>query len=111
MLGIPYAPLWSGFIAIVDAVPLLGTGTVLIPWSVVSLLQHRQLQAIGLLILYGITFLTRTALEPRLVGRQLGLDPLLTLAALYVGFLFWGIGGMLLAPLTCVVVKEALAEE
>ena len=110
VLGIPYAPLWSAFIAIVDAVPLLGTGTVLIPWAVVSLVQHRQLQAIGLLILYGITFLTRTALEPRLVGRQLGLDPLLTLAALYVGFLFWGIGGMLLAPLACVVVKEALVD-
>jgi predicted PurR-regulated permease PerM len=110
VLDIPYAPLWSFFIALVDAVPLLGTGTVLIPWAVVSLLQHRQLQAVGLLIIYGITFFARNALEPRLVGKQLGLDPLLTLAALYAGFLFWGIGGMLLAPLACVVVKEVLAE-
>jgi predicted PurR-regulated permease PerM len=110
LLRISHGPLWAGLIALVDAVPILGTGTVLIPWAVVSLLQHRQLQAVGLLIIYGITFFARNALEPRLVGKQLGLDPLLTLAALYAGFLFWGIGGMLLAPLACVVVKEVLAE-
>lgn len=109
--GVSFAPVWALGVALVDAVPILGTGTVLIPWAVVSLLQHRQLQAIGLLILYGVTFFARNALEPRLVGKQLGLDPLLTLAALYAGFLFWGIGGMLLAPLACVVVKEALVEE
>lgn len=109
LLGVPYAPLWSFFIALVDAVPLLGTGTVLIPWALVCLLQGQQLRAIGLLVIYGITFLSRSALEPRLVGRQLGLDPLLTLVSLYAGFLFWGFGGMLAAPLVCVVVKEAMA--
>lgn len=95
--------------ALVDAVPLLGTGTILIPWAVFSLLQEKTLQALGLLGLYAIAALTRSALEPRLVGRQLGLDPLVTLIALYAGWRFWGFGGMLAAPLLCVVVKEATA--
>ena len=89
-----------------DAVPLLGTGTILIPWAIFSLLQEKTLQALGLLGLYAIAALTRSALEPRLVGRQLGLDPLVTLIALYAGWWFWGFGGMLAAPLLCVVIKE-----
>lgn len=110
LLGIPYAPLWALLIALVDAVPLLGTGTVLIPWALLTFLQGNGLQAMGLLIIYAVTFLTRTAMEPRLVGRQLGLDPLLTLASLYAGFHFWGVGGMLAAPILCVIVKEATAK-
>lgn len=106
LLGIPYSPVWAFLIALVDAVPLLGTGTVLIPWAIVSLLQKQSLRALGLLGIYAVTFLTRSALEPRLVGRQLGLDPLLTLASLYAGFQFWGVGGMLAAPVLCVIVKE-----
>ncbi len=111
LLGISYAPLWALLVALVDAVPLLGTGTVLIPWAILAFLQGEGLRALGLLVIYGITFLTRSALEPRLVGRQLGLDPLLTLASLYAGFHFWGVGGMLVAPLLCVVVKEAASPE
>jgi predicted PurR-regulated permease PerM len=110
LLGIPYAPLWALLIALVDAVPLLGTGTVLIPWALLTFLQGNGLQAMGLLIIYAVTFLTRTAMEPRLVGQQLGLDPLLTLASLYAGFHFWGVGGMLAAPILCVIVKEATAK-
>ena len=110
VLGIPYAPLWALLIALVDAVPLLGTGTVLIPWALLAFLQGNGLQALGLLIIYAVTFLTRTAMEPRLVGRQLGLDPLLTLASLYAGFHFWGVGGMLAAPILCVIIKEATAK-
>ena len=110
VLGIPYTPIWALLIALVDAVPLLGTGTVLIPWATVAFLRREGLRALGLLVIYGITFLTRSALEPRLVGRQLGLDPLLTLASLYAGFHFWGVGGMLAAPILCVIVKEAATE-
>lgn len=110
VLGIPYAPLWALLIALVDAVPLLGTGTVLIPWAIVAFLQGEGLRALGLLVIYAVTFLTRSAMEPRLVGRQLGLDPLLTLASLYAGFHFWGVGGMLAAPILCVIVKEATAK-
>lgn len=108
LLGIPYAPLWALFTAVVDAVPVLGTGTVLIPWSLICFLQGQQAQAIGLLGIYIVAFLARTILEPRLVGGQLGLDPLMTLAALYTGYRIWGFGGMLLSPVLCVAAMELL---
>lgn len=108
LLNISYAPLWALFTAVVDAIPVLGTGTVLIPWSLVCFLQGQQSQAIGLLGIYVVAFLARTILEPRLVGDQLGLDPLMTLVALYVGYKVWGFGGMLLAPLLCVTAMELI---
>lgn len=99
VLRIPYAPLWSLLVVLVDAFPVLGTGTVLIPWSLICLLQGEQARGIGLLGVYAVVTVTRSVLEPRLVGRQLGLDPLATLFALYAGYKIWGLGGMLLAPM------------
>lgn len=107
ILRIPYGPIWAGVVAIVDAVPVLGTGTVLLPWTVLCLIRGEHLRAIGLLGVYGAAFLTRTTLEPRLVGRQLGIDPLLTLVFLYVGYRFWGILGMVLAPMLAAAVLAA----
>lgn len=106
LLQISYAPLWAFLIALVDAVPMLGTGTVLIPWAVIELLQGEQLPAVGLLCLYAAAALTRSVLEPRLVGRQLGLDPLVTLVFLYMGYKFWGLPGMLLSPILAVTLKS-----
>lgn len=102
LLQIPYAPAWAAAVALVDAIPILGTGTVLVPWGIVSLLQGKHIRALGLLCLWGTVSLTRSILEPKLVGKQLGLDPLVTLVALYIGFYQWGIWGMLLAPMAAV---------
>lgn len=107
LLKIPYAPLIAAGIALVDAVPLLGTGIVLLPWALVCLLQRRHLHSIILLCVYGCAVLTRTVLEPRLVGRHLGLDPLITLIFMYLGYRFWGIGGMLLAPMLAAALTAA----
>lgn len=106
LLKIPNAPIWAMMIALVDAFPILGTGTILIPWALICLIQRRSLQAIGLLLIYGTTFLSRSVLEPKLVGKQLGLDALLTLLCLYVGFQIFGIVGMLLSPLAAVAIRE-----
>ncbi len=108
LLKIPYGLLWAALVALVDAVPVLGTGTVLVPWALVEFLQGRPGRGISLLVIYGIALVTRTVLEPRLVGKQLGLDPLVTLAAFYTGFMLWGIGGMLLAPVLATAVKAAV---
>ncbi|MBO5324536.1 MAG: sporulation integral membrane protein YtvI [Oscillospiraceae bacterium] len=108
MLRIPYGIAWAALICLVDALPILGTGTVLIPWSLVSFLQGDHLQAVGLLSIYGVAALLRCVLEPRLVGKHLGLDPLLTLFSLYAGYHLWGIFGMLLAPLLTVTVTQLL---
>lgn len=107
LLRISYAPIWAGVIALVDAVPILGTGTVLLPWALVCLIQGQHLQAIGLLCIYGCTFLTRTALEPRLVGRSLGVDPLLTLLFLYIGYRFWGFLGLIFTPMLAGAILSA----
>lgn len=108
LLRTPHAPIWAALIALVDAIPVLGTGTVLLPWSLVCFLQGQTVRSIGLLGIYAAAALCRSILEPRLVGKQLGLDPLLTLVALYAGFRIWGIGGILLAPVICVAIQETL---
>lgn len=108
LLRIDHAPAWAALVAVVDAFPILGTGTVLVPWAVVCLLQGQSLRAIGILCIYGAAMLTRTVLEPRVVGRQLGLDPLATLAALYVGYRFWGILGMLVTPILASAAKSLI---
>lgn len=104
LLRIPYAPVWAVVVALVDAFPVLGTGTVLIPWSVICLLQGQQIRGIGLLGIYGVVWLTRSVLEPKLLGRELGLDPLVTLIAMYAGYKLFGLTGMILSPMLAVAV-------
>lgn len=99
LMGISYAPGWAALVALVDAVPLLGTGTVLIPCALVSLFCRMPGRALGYICLYLVAFGVRSVLEPRMVGRHLGIDPLLTLVCIYVGYHFWGFWGLLLAPM------------
>ena len=106
LLKIPNAPMLAGLITLVDILPLLGVGTVLIPWSVVCFLQSDAPRALGLLCLFLVIWLVRSILEPKLVGRELGLDPLVTLIAIYCGFRLAGLAGMLLAPLAAVILRQ-----
>lgn len=108
LLRIPYAPLWAGCIALLDAFPVLGTGTALLPWSLICLLQHDNGRAVGLLGIYTVISLSRSILEPKLVGKHLGLDPLATLVALYAGYKLWGLPGMLLSPVLAVAAIELM---
>ena len=109
ILRIPYALLWAAVVCLVDALPVLGTGSVLLPWSLVCLLQNDGARAIGLAAIYTVVTLTRSMLEPKLLSRHLGLDPLVTLIALYVGYRLWGIGGMILAPILAVAASQLTA--
>lgn len=102
ILGISYPPLWALAVALVDAFPILGTGTILVPWAFVCLLREQTVRAIGLVSIYLTVTLVRSALEPKLLGKHLGLDPLVTLVTMYAGYRVWGIGGMLLSPLIAV---------
>ena len=106
LLRIPNAFLWTAGISLVDAFPVLGVGTVLIPWALISFLQQNTAQAIGLAGIYITVSLIRSALEPKFIGRHLNLDPLVTLIAMYAGFQLWGIGGMLLSPLITVIALQ-----
>ena len=105
ILRVEYAFLLAAVISLVDILPILGVGTVLIPWALVELL-HRQFHlGVGLLILYGTVALVRQIIEPKLVGKSLGLHPLLTLASSYVGFQLYGVIGMATAPLIALLLK------
>ena len=106
VLRIAYAPLWALAVSLVDALPVLGTGTVLVPWAVICFLQGEGAKAVGLLGVYAVVTLSRSMLEPKLVGRHLGLDPLVTLMALYAGYKLWGVGGMIFAPLLAVTIMQ-----
>lgn len=110
ILRVSYALLWAAGICLLDALPVLGTGTVLLPWGLICLLQGDRARALGLVGIYAVISLTRSVLEPRLVGKQLGLDPLVTLFALYAGYKIWGVGGMILSPLLAVTVVQLLPE-
>lgn len=110
LVGVRYGPAWAVLVALVDAVPILGTGTILVPWGAVLLLQGQTLKGLGLLGIWAAAVLTRTVLEPKLVGKQLGLDPLVTLLFLYVGYRFWGILGMIFAPMLAAAGKSIVSE-
>ncbi|MBQ8311384.1 MAG: sporulation integral membrane protein YtvI [Clostridia bacterium] len=108
ILGIDYAFLLALLIAVADLLPVIGVGTVMVPWSVILLLQRQFYLGFGLLILYLAIELVRQIAEPRLVGKSLGIHPLLTLFASYVGFYLFGILGMLLAPIVAMIGKVLL---
>ena len=104
-----YALLLGIAIAVIDALPILGTGTVLIPWGVGAILTGETRLGLYLLALYGICFLVRQLLESRIVGKQIGLHPLATLMAMYAGLKTIGFFGLIIGPIIVLIIKK-LAE-
>lgn len=93
-------------IAIIDIIPVLGTGTVLIPWSVYSLVTGDIKLGIGLLILYVIILVIRQIIEPKLVAGQVGLPAIVTIIAMYIGTKTLGVLGFFILPFMVILVKE-----
>lgn len=108
IVRVEYPLLFAVVIALVDALPVLGSGLFLVPWSIVQFLAGDTFRGVGLLCIYAAAALLRTALEPKLLGKQMGLDPLLTLLALYAGYHFFGVLGMILFPMAVMFVKQIL---
>ena len=109
ILGLDYAALPALLIAAVDILPVLGVGTVLLPWAIVELLCRRFYIGFGLIILWLAVTVIRQAVEPHLVGKTLGVHPLLSLATSYIGWKLGGITGLLLGPPLLLLLKS-LAE-
>ena len=106
ILGVKYGILLAILIAILDFLPLFGTGTALFPWALVKILSGETAFAVGLILLYVLTQVVRQIIQPKIVGDSMGLPPLLTLFFLYVGFKVKGLSGMILAvPVGMVGVK------
>ena len=109
ILGVDYAFLLALIIAVLDMLPVLGVGTVLIPWALVAFFQDRFFLGFGLSILYLVMLILRQITEPRLLGKSLGLHPLLTLFASYAGFRLFGFLGMLAGPVIATLIKNAFS--
>lgn len=91
--------------AVVDIIPVLGTGTILIPWALWSLFTGDVGLGIGLLVVYAIISVIRQVIEPKLVASQLGLPPFVTIMAMYIGSQLFGFIGLFLLPITIMLLK------
>lgn len=106
LLGIKKPVGLAALTALVDALPVFGTGTVLVPWALYALLLGEFSLGLGLLITWGLVNLVRSCVQAKLLGDQIGLDPLASLIAIYVGWRVWGVWGMLLFPLLLVTLQQ-----
>ncbi len=97
ILGVSYSVVWAVLIALLDFLPLFGTGTALFPWALVKLLTGEWPFAAGLVFLYLLTQVVRQIIQPKIVSDSMGVPPLATLFLLYLGFKIRGISGMILA--------------
>lgn len=104
----PYALLLALALAVLDFIPILGSGTVMVPWAVIDLFTGQLRHAVGLMVVWGLVALFRRVGEPKVLGNQTGLSPLLSLASVYVGMQLAGVAGMILGPVLCLVVLNVL---
>lgn len=106
LIGVDAAVLLAAGVALLDALPVFGTGTVLLPWALASTLGGNLRRGIALAALYAVLWLIRSLLEPKLIASRAGLHPLAALFAMYLGFSLFGVAGILLAPLAAVLVRQ-----
>lgn len=106
ILGIPNPLLFGGLIAIIDIMPIIGTGAVLLPWSIVAFILGNTKMGMGMLLLYIIITVVRQVLEPKIVGQQIGLYPIVTLILMYVGAQLMGVLGLLILPIMATILVK-----
>ena len=105
-MKIEYPLLVALGIGFVDALPILGAGTIMIPWAIVSSINGNINLAISLIILYVIILVSRQLLEPKIIGSQIGIHPIFTLISMYTGYRIIGILGMLIGPIILIILKS-----
>ena len=105
-MRVSYSFLLALVISFVDILPVLGVGSVLVPWAVFSFVSGRWNFGIGLLIIYGCVTVVRQIAEPKIVGGSIGLHPLATLVSMYAGLKLLGVTGLLIGPVTAIIVKS-----
>lgn len=93
-------------IAIVDIIPVLGTGTVLIPWAVYSFITGNVSMGVGLVIIYAVILVIRQVIEPKLVAGQVGLSPIVTIISMYIGTKLLGVLGFFTLPFIVILIKR-----
>jgi len=111
ILRSPYALVMGLLISLVDALPVFGSGFILWPWILISLILGDYSFAIGAAVIYGLIFVTRQFLEPKVLGEQIGLHPLLTLMSMYAGVRIFNFLGFFVGPVIVLVVKAIMKTE
>ena len=106
IVGVKKAPLVAFLIALFDIFPIVGAGMILLPWAIVTFIQGHILKGIGLFILYVVVIVVRQFLEPNLVGKQVGLPPLVTLVCMFVGSSLFGVWGLFGFPITAAIITN-----
>lgn len=107
LLGIS-DPIAKGImIGVLDALPFIGTGLILFPWSVIDLIQGNYLSGIAKVLLFIICAILRDVLEPKLMGRKIGVLPILLIMSVYIGARALGIFGIVIGPILLLIVVEA----
>ena len=99
----PYGLLLALVLAIMDFIPIIGAGTVMVPWAVIALITQDYPTAIEMMSIWGVIALFRRVMEPKFVGDQTGLSPILSLVSIYVGMKLAGVLGMILGPIVLLV--------
>lgn len=105
-MNVKYPLMMALVIGFVDALPILGSGTVMIPWAVISASYGDIKLAIALIILYAIIIVVRQLIEPRVVSNHIGIHPIFTLIAMYTGFKIMGVIGMFVGPIILIILKS-----
>ena len=108
ILRVAHAPLLALLIALLDILPIIGVGTVLVPWSIFEIAAGNRSLGIGLLLLFVVNSVVRQLIEPKIVGKSLDLHPIVTLMTIYVGYALFGLPGMLILPLAAVSLGSML---
>ncbi|MBR2381639.1 MAG: sporulation integral membrane protein YtvI [Clostridia bacterium] len=103
ILGVDYSFVLAILIAFVDFLPVFGTPAVLLPWGIVLLFMKEYFVGVGMLVLASIIMIVRQVIEPKILGKNLGVHPLVTLITLYVGFELFGIFGMVFLPIVVLI--------
>ena len=111
ILQVDYAFVLAILIAFVDFLPVLGTGAILAPWGIIALLTKNYFLGIGIIVLFVVMTVIRQIIEPKIVGKSLGVHPILTLIAIYLGYKLFGIVGMIFLPIAALVFFSADGEE
>lgn len=105
VLGVKYAVLFAFIVALLDALPLIGVGTVLVPWSIYQLIFGNFRLGIALMVLFVVHQVIRQFLEPKIVGKNLGMHPVISLVLLYAGYFLFGFFGLIIIPLLSVIIN------
>ncbi|OUN20426.1 sporulation integral membrane protein YtvI [Pseudoflavonifractor sp. An85] len=103
IIGQPYSLILALGFAVLDFIPIIGSGTIMVPWAVVDIIVGNYTHAVQLMVIWGIIALFRRLGEPKILGDQTGLSPILSLIGIYVGMLVGGVLGMIVGPLLLLV--------